>query len=105
MEIKNKNVLITGASRGIGCYIASSIARCGGNVALLALPSDLALLQNQEKRLMQFNITAKSFTADLSDAQQISDVIKKITKEFGEIDIFISINPQQNSSQTTNSMI
>ena len=90
MEIKNKNVLITGASRGIGCYIANAIAKHGGNIALLALPSDLALLHSQEGKLMRFNITAKSFAADLSDSQQISDVIKKISEEFGEIDIFIS---------------
>jgi len=90
MEIKNKNVLITGASRGIGCYIADAIAEHGGNIALLALPSDLALLQDQEEKLMRFNIIAKSFTADLSDSQQIGDVIKKISEEFGEIDIFIS---------------
>jgi len=90
MEIKNKNILITGASRGIGCYIANAIAKHGGNIALLALPSDLALLQNQEEKLMRFNVTAKYFTADLSDSQQISDVIKRISEEFGEIDIFIS---------------
>jgi len=90
MEIKNKNVLITGASRGIGCYIAHEIAKYGGNVALLALSSDLMHLQSLEKELMQFNINAKSFTADLSDNQQISDVIKKIAEKFGEIDIFIS---------------
>jgi len=90
MKIKNKNVLITGASRGIGRYIAYAIAKHGGNVALLALPSDLKLLQGLEERLAQFNITAKSFTADLSDSQQISDVIADISNEFGKIDIFIS---------------
>jgi len=90
MEIKNKTVLITGASRGIGCYIVNAIAKHRGNIALLALPSDLALLQNQEEKLMRLNVTAKSFTADLSDSQQISAVIKEISKEFGEIDIFIS---------------
>ena len=90
MEIKNKNVLITGASRGIGRYIAQAIAKHGGNVALLALPSDLTLLQSLEKELIQFDIIAKSFTADLSDDQQISEAIKEVSTELGEIDIFIS---------------
>jgi len=90
MKIKGKNVLITGASRGMGRYIAHAIARQGANVALLALPSDLKLLQNIEVRLTKFNITAKSFAADLSDSRQISDVTKKIASEFGKIDILIN---------------
>jgi len=90
MEIKGKSVLITGASRGIGRYIAHAIARQGGNVALLALPSDLKLLQNLEAKLTKLNIIAKSFTADLSDSKQINDVTKEIVNGFGKIDILIN---------------
>ena len=90
MEIKGKNVLITGASRGIGRYIAYAIARQGGNVALLALPSDLRRLQNLEAKLTKFNVTTKSFTADLSDSQQISDVTREISDKFGMIDILVN---------------
>ena len=90
MEIKNKNILITGASRGIGAYIAKAIAKHGGNVALLALPADLKLLQNLEKELIQFNIKVKHFVADLSDHEQINDTTRNIFREFGKIDILIS---------------
>ena len=90
MDIKNKNILITGASRGIGCYIARAIAKHGGNVALLALPSDLLLLQNLEKELTQFHIKVKCFATDLSDHKQMNDVIESIAREFGNIDILIS---------------
>jgi len=90
MTIKNKNVLITGASRGIGRHIAYVIARCGGNVALLALPSEAKDLRYLEAKLEKFGITAKSFVADLSDRRQISKVVKEIANQFGAIDIFIS---------------
>ena len=90
MNIKNKNVLITGASRGIGSYIAKAVARHGGNVALLALPTDLKLLQNLEEELIQLNIRVKYFVADLSDHKQINETIENIFGEFGEIDILIS---------------
>jgi len=90
MEIKGKNTLITGASRGIGLYIAHAIALHGGNVAMLALPSDLKRLQNLEAKLSKFNITVKSFTADLSDSRQINDVTKEIVNEFGKIDILVN---------------
>ena len=90
MDIKNKNVLITGASRGIGRYIAKTIAKHGGNVALLALPSDLVLLQDIEKELTPLNVKAKCFIADLSDYEQLSKVIEDITRIFGNIDILIS---------------
>ena len=90
MDIKNKNVLITGASRGIGCYIAKAVAQYGGNVALLALPSDLKLLRNLEKELMPFNIKAKCFVADLSDYKQMTNTTESILNEFGKIDILIN---------------
>ena len=35
MTLQNKNVLITGASRGIGKSIAEEFAKNGANVALL----------------------------------------------------------------------
>jgi len=90
MKIKGKNVLITGASRGIGRYIAHAIARQGGNVALLALPSDLKHLQRLEAKLTKFNVTVKSFAADLADSQQINGITKEIASEFGKIDILIN---------------
>jgi len=90
MTIRKKNVLITGASRGIGHHIAHAIARCGGNVALLALPSDAKRLQCLEARLTQLGITARSFVADISDSQQINKAIKDVAEQFGAIDIFIS---------------
>ena len=91
MDIKNKNILITGASRGIGRYIAKASARRGGNIALLALPSDLVLLQGLEKELKtQFGVKTKSFAADLSDFKQMDNAVESILKEFGKIDILIS---------------
>ena len=89
MDIQNKNVLITGASRGIGCYIAYAIARHGGNVALLALPSDVKRLHSLEKKLARFNTRVKYFTADLSDYKQLSEAVEHISKEFSHIDILI----------------
>ena len=90
MNIKGKNILVTGASRGIGCYIARAVAKHGGNVALLALQSDLIPLQNLEKELTAFNVKVKCFVADLSDYKQVGEAVENINIEFGNIDILIS---------------
>ena len=55
-NIKGKNALLTGGSRGLGPYIARALAREGVNVALAAR-SEAALESNAEE-LSRFNIRA-----------------------------------------------
>ncbi len=43
-NIKGKNALITGCSRGIGRYIANALAGEGVNLAMIAHPNELEQL-------------------------------------------------------------
>ena len=59
MEFKNKNVVITGASRGIGLGIAKKLASEGANIAVLAKTDThhpklqvLFILQSKKSRNM-----------------------------------------------------
>ncbi len=64
-KFKNKNVVITGGSRGIGLSIAKKLASNGSNIAILA-------------------------KTDIRFDDQVEKAINKIIKELGSIDILIN---------------
>lgn len=78
--MSNKNIIITGTSRGIGYELALLFANEGHNV--------LALSRNTPKELMEHkNITCLS--VDLSLDSEINDVENFINKNFKKVDILI----------------
>lgn len=92
-RLKGKNVLITGASSGIGQAIAIRFAREGANVAI-----------NYRSGLEQADATrvlAKAtrtnghgreilVQADVSDEQQVKQMIAKTIEAFGSLDVLIN---------------
>jgi 3-oxoacyl-[acyl-carrier protein] reductase len=86
--MKNKTVLITGASRGIGAAAAHEFARLGANV-MLAARSEAEI----QKIADQINTTggqAAAFACDVSDLKQVSAMIQACVKTFGSLDILIN---------------
>ena len=86
--LRDKVVLVTGGSRGLGLVLARHICDQGGKVALLARdPEELARAKA--------DLTArrgKVFTVecDLRDRAQIQSAIRMIIDRFGRIDILIN---------------
>lgn len=87
MEFKNKNVLITGGSRGIGRATAIAFAKKGANVAInyrsddLAAKETLSLLKGRNHTLYKADISEKHVSAEL-----INDFIKK----YNTLDILVN---------------
>lgn len=85
MQIKNKHIIITGASRGIGLGLAEAFAELNSHLHLVIRQSDSQLIQ---KLMHKGAASVKEWVYDLSDPQQIEEVIPLLQKE--KIDILIN---------------
>ena len=84
MKLKNKVVLVTGGSRGIGKAIAELFVREGAKVIIIS---------KNEKKLQQ---TAKEIgcsffvKGDIKNEKDVKNIINQIIKKFGRIDILVN---------------
>lgn len=83
-----KTVLITGASRGIGSACAKVFAREGYNIILNYLTSDSKALELSEE-LSKTGAEVLLFKADVSDFEQVREMVDAGQRRFGKIDALI----------------
>lgn len=87
--LKNKNAIITGATRGIGREIAITLAKNGANIAINYRKEneDLDRLVN-ELRELGVNVFTKK--CDVSNGEEVDEFIKKSKEDLGSIDILVN---------------
>lgn len=87
MELKDKVVLITGSSRGIGAATALAFAKAGSKVILNArheLPSELT------EELTALGAEYTFLQADVADPETIKDFAKTAWETYGQIDVLVN---------------
>ncbi len=89
MELKGKNALITGSGIRLGRAIALALAAEGCNLALHYHHSAEEVHEVQTAAL-SMGVQAEIFQADLSDPNQLQQLIQAVTTAFGHIDILIN---------------
>lgn len=89
MDLKNKIVVVTGGSDGIGRHICLKLAAQGAQVALLGRDVERLARVEQEARAAGAP-KAAGIVCDLQDVAQINAAITKIQTDFGGIDILIN---------------
>jgi len=82
---KDKVVLITGASGGIGKAIAEKFAEGGAKVAL----NDIAQAEENLKKFAE-ELEGKYFLADVSKLEEVEKMVEEIKKEFGRLDVLVN---------------
>lgn len=87
-HLKDKTVLITGASRGIGKAAACEFAALGANVMLAARSEPQIKIIADE--IIAHGGSALAHACDVSDYTQVSDAINCCVKTFGGLDILIN---------------
>ena len=88
MDFKNKIVLITGASSGIGRETAIKFAKKGAQIILVARRKQK--LEELKKELQQFHTSTFVFECDVSNKIQVKKMSQIIIEKFGSIDILVN---------------
>jgi short-subunit dehydrogenase len=87
-SLKGKNILITGASSGIGEAIAREAAKVGANLALAARSLDKLIVLKQE--LESQGVTVAAIATDVTKEEQCIRFITQSIDRLGSIDILIN---------------
>jgi short-subunit dehydrogenase len=87
MELKNKRVLITGGSAGIGKAIIKELIQHG--------VEDFAVVGRKFEKMEQLKkdfpkVNFLNISADVSKVEDIQKIVEKITSEWGKLDILIN---------------
>lgn len=88
LGLKDKIVLITGGSKGIGFACARAFAQQGAKVAIVS--RDPANLARAREQLAAEGLHVHVARADLHDAQSAQDVVEEASNALGPIDILIN---------------
>lgn len=86
----NKVVLVTGASKGIGKATIIEFASKGYNVVINYnnSKSDAEKLKRHVEE--KYNIKALTIKADVSSEKEVKDMVDRIIKDFGNIDVLVN---------------
>jgi citronellol/citronellal dehydrogenase len=95
MDLKNRTVLISGGSRGIGKAIALRLAKEGANIAIAAKtaephPKLEGTIFSAAKEIEALGVKALPLQVDIRDETQIKNGIEETVRTFGGIDILIN---------------
>lgn len=86
--LKDKIVLITGASRGIGKAISRAVAAEGANAILSARSEDA--LSALKKEIMSSGGKSEYIVTDLDKDEEVKALFSKIKNDFGKLDIIVN---------------
>ena len=87
-EFSGKNLLITGATSGIGRATAMRFAQAGANVA--AVGRDESELENLKQSLLELGIRCVTISADLAQDDSAETVVARAIDNLGGIDILVN---------------
>jgi NAD(P)-dependent dehydrogenase (short-subunit alcohol dehydrogenase family) len=87
-DLKNKVAIVTGARRGIGKAIALKLAKSGVKVVVTDI--DQKECQEVIEEIEELGEEGLALKLDVTDEENIKDVIQSVKEKFGQIDILVN---------------
>lgn len=88
-DLKGRNALITGGSKGLGLAMAAGLASAGANIALVSrkIEEGDAAAASIAKT---YGVEARAYAADVANESQVNSVVEAVIGHFGSVDILIN---------------
>ena len=90
MDTKNKNIIITGASSGIGKAIALELASKAKTLVLIARRKELLERLSDELTTINPNALVKIFSADITNTSSQDEILKQLSEHNISIDLLVN---------------
>lgn len=88
MKLSGKTAIVTGGYRGLGLIIAKALLKEGAKVAICG--RNMENLKRLDTILQEFDGQYLWFTCDITVPLQVRNFIKKVSHEFGSVDILVN---------------
>jgi 3-oxoacyl-[acyl-carrier protein] reductase len=89
MELKGKTAIVTGGARGIGKSIAMTLAAAGANIVINYTRSSKEA-EDVVEEAKKLGVSALAVKADVSNNDEIENLVKEVLNQFGSIDILVN---------------
>jgi NADP-dependent 3-hydroxy acid dehydrogenase YdfG len=90
MDLKNKTVVVTGASDGIGKHVALKLAEQGVSLALVARNEE-RLSEVKSKCLELGSPKVETYVCDISQKENVRETVARIISDFKAVDVLLNI--------------
>lgn len=86
MQLEGRTTIVTGAARGIGAELAAGLAARGAQLVV----ADIADPTETVERITSAGGAAIGATVDITDNEQLADMVAAAAAEFGSIDVLVN---------------
>ncbi len=87
-DLSGRVALVTGASRGLGQYMARALARAGADIAITS--RDRGRLAETEKDIQNIGRRVLPVELDVLDLSRIQSAVQNVEAQFGRLDVLVN---------------
>ncbi|MFO1268304.1 MAG: SDR family oxidoreductase [Rubrivivax sp.] len=88
VPLRDKVVVVTGGSRGLGAAICETLGRAGARLVLADIEHERA--RDKAAVLAEAGLSAAALPLDVGDGAQVRDLVRTVHERFGRLDVVVN---------------